>query len=302
MPEGLDQEKIAEAVQALNRAYNTGEERHVIKAIEALETSIEAGEEEGKVLTTSEVNFDVDPFLTSGTPWLDEFLGGGLRRKELAMIGGESYSGKTHWLTYISAQFILGGYKILHFNGEDILSDILLGYRRAFAPFVEQDLEVEDRLRFVDAVDMGFSVSGIVSVLERLEEADALPDIVVVDHMDLLYMGVQDWTSVSKMSRGLKFLAKRFNLVVLTASQYHFQSDEGGTIKKKSAASRLFGGAVSKFQHLDLFLSLDGRDTMGTQLSLAKARGRKIPENALHWIINANINTMQFDGIPEGEF
>src|SRR5574341_2250614 len=160
----LDKSKINEAILLLGNAYNKADERLVEKAIGILRASTEIQAETSHLIHASKVKVDKTPFYRFGVPWLDQYLGGGARKKELIIVAGEPAVGKTHFMNWIGAKGLDQGATVLHINGEDILSDIQTNYQQAVA-----NSKVLDNLWYVDEDDE-FGIKDVENEILKLQQ------------------------------------------------------------------------------------------------------------------------------------
>jgi replicative DNA helicase len=217
---------------------------------------------------------------------LDEYLGGGLRRQELVIVGGAPHQGKTHILSFLAAAYMKHHptMKVLHFNGEDLLGDIMDIYEHA----LDQEDQLQ-RLFIADVVEAKFDVATVEKAVRSTK-----PDIIVVDHLDIMHSGADgtntDWLAVSEIVKQLRFLAKKYNIIMLVGSQLNF-IDESSE-RPQRGAIRFFRAKVGKASHADVILLIG--ETSGNELSmeLAKARGRKIYNKYMTWRVDFSAMTI----------
>ena len=268
---------ITAAIKAIQQAMSAKSEedggKHIREAIQNL----------GKSLS-SEVSLDIisaanykprdikGMYVSSGCDWIDYLLGGGLRKEECMIIGGEFHVGKTHLMAYLAAQYLMEGQSVLHFNGEDILEDVLNVYKMSLVSG-SGDANLEG-LYFVNAMDSGvFSLEMIDRGLSTQKT-----DVVVVDHIDIMDSEIknQDWKAVSDISRELKFLAKKYGNIIIVGSQ--------------AIEGRLFRGNASKSMHADVVWYLEEIVDNLLQVTVKKGRGRNIKNKKM--ALECNFDTM----------
>ena len=123
------------------------------------------------------------------------------------------------------------------------------------------------------------------SIERTIEEMEIKPDVMIVDHLDILNVGKdkQDWLAISEATQYLRFIAKRFKCFVLTGSQ----ANEDGT---------MFRGNLSKKQHSDIEWLID-TEQEGIYdrifISVMKAKGRDRENLTKKFAIKADWKKME---------
>src|SRR5574341_146106 len=282
----LDKSKINEAILLLGQAYNKNDERMVEKAINLLRLSTEAQKEVSHLIHASKVKIDKTPFYRFGVPWLDQYLGGGARKKELIIVAGEPAIGKTHFMNWMGAKGLDQGATVLHINGEDILSDIQTNYQQAVT-----NSKVLDNLWYVDEDDE-FGIKDVENEILKLQHEKIYPDIVIVDHLDLMKVEHRgsDWVEALDAAKSLKMLAKRYNTTIIAGSQLTAYTTENG--KKRF---QLYRANVGKRGNADIIIYLDLLFDGSYNLLRNKARGRRLSWKTREIRVWANWDTMQVE-------
>lgn len=280
--EVLDITKLNDASLSLQKAYNTKDKKYVENAINLLSLMLKQETPQITPVRADQIVIpDTKGYIPSCVEWLDSALGGGMRRQELLIIGGSPHAGKSHLLCYISAQYVKQGLKVLHINGEDVLSDILDIY----------GLMLEDKhqeqIWFVD-ISEKFTVAAIEKAIESME---IKPDVIVVDHLDCMSTdGTQsDFLEIGKVTTDLRLLGKRTDSFVLTGSQLNFAS------MGQKGMARFYRGKVAKAGPADLILIINDQVDGDLYMSVAKAKGRNIRNKEI--AIQLDFSTMQVRGI-----
>lgn len=262
----MNKESIAEAVKFIQTGYNLENEEYIVKAISSLRSSISTKSytPPSKIL---DMKIEKPEFMKSGVDWLDSFLAGGLRKQELMLVAGVPHVGKTHLLSYIAGQFVINDFSVLHINGEDLMWDVAEIYKKILNGYDKE----ADKLYMSDMSDNKFSTQSVRDLL--LEMKSTKPDIVVIDYMDIMHTPRrgQDWLEAEELTRDLRFLAKEFNVIILTASQMNYESSGGGR-----GLARLFRSKVGKSMNADIIITADKVDDNILALNIEKARGRSI--------------------------
>ncbi len=288
MPElKFDTTALNDVAVDLQKAFNTGEIKYIEKIIDALSNLRPAGNVAVQRADQVVLPSYGDQFLKTGIPWLDEYLGGGLRRQELVIIGGAPHQGKTHILSFLAAAYLKSNknLKVLHFNGEDLLGDIMDIYSNALT-----DEEQLSRLFLADVIESKFDIPTVERAV-----ANNHVDIVVIDHLDIMHAGAEsgtDWLAVSEIARGLRFIAKKHNILMLVGSQLNFMDESQENPQR--GMIRFFRAKVGKASHADVILLMGKTSGDGIEMELAKARGRRIKNKHMLWVYD--FSTMEIQG------
>ena len=153
----IDEIKLSSAFIELQKAVQHKNDdnggKYIKKAIEILDESLSS---DTLVDIISAANYEVKEyglgFIKSGVDWVDSCIGGGIRKEELMIVGGEWHSGKTHMLRYLASQYMIEGLSVLDFNGEDMLDDIVRIYHNTIVQATGEKPALEN-LYFVNAMD-----------------------------------------------------------------------------------------------------------------------------------------------------
>ena len=279
----IDEKKLhtafIELQQAIQHRNDEDGGKHIKKAMEFLDESLPS-EVSVEVISAAMYElreYGVD-FIRSGIKWIDDSVGGGLRREELMIVGGEWHSGKTHILGYLGSQYLIEGLSVLHFNGEDILDDIIRIYSNSIFQSTGRKCKLEN-LYFVNAMDTGvFNIEVIDNAIQKQKT-----DIIIIDHIDIMdsKIGEQDWLAVHHLTRDLKFLAKRTNTIMIVGSQ--------------ALEGRLFRGNASKSMDADLIWYIESPIIGTLFLEVRKGRGRRINEDDRKITLSADWGAMEIN-------
>lgn len=170
--------------------------------------------------------------IATGFPSVDRVLGGGLRRGDLVVVGGDVGSGKSAFALAVAMRAAQTGLKVIFLSGE-MSTDRLL----------ERALAIEGRVR-IDELRQGIAAdatrasvgAAAVRLREVLPQLDTLPaggveeladrldgeryDLVVVDSLQWLARGERaSDEELAAAVRGLKTLALTQHAAVLTTAQ-----------------------------------------------------------------------------------
>ena len=225
-------------------------------------------------------------FIPTGVKWLDDSLGGGIRKGELFFVAGETHSGKTHILVYLAAKFIKQKLTVAHFNGEDNRHDVYEIYGKIL------DDSDRDWLYVGDVRDCRFDINSIEQAIEGAKAKGVDPDIVLIDNLDVMAIGkhAPDWQAVGDLVRDLKMFARQYNCIVLTASQSGIQDDQMPAKFKKSGLARLYRGKASKAMHADIIFTIEEKTDNYMHFKVPKRRGKRIEKRDVY--LNIDFDTM----------
>jgi len=227
--------------------------------------------------------------ITSGFPSLDKMLGGGFRRGDLVVIGGDTASGKSALALALAIRAAVAATRVLFLSGEmtvervlerviaiearTTIDDLRLGTldekERAKAGAVALDLR--DHLPVVDRIPAG-GIGELSSLLEGVR-----PDLLIVDSLSSLAPRDLDRDQAwARAVRDLKELALDRNIVVLATAELPNlapRADARPTLED-------FGALGAVRRHADVVLALyrpemyeQARDIAGaTELIVRKNR------------------------------
>ena len=285
----VDGNKVAEAISLLTAVYNNPDEKLYTKAKNLLATAAQSNNrvvaQRADKLSTQEVDF-----YSTGEDWLDDWIGGGVRKQEVALIGGIPYIGKTHWLVWLGSRLLRQGATVAHYNGEDIITDVQDYYLQAAGKKAMKNLWL------VDMQDYHFSAQQSEETIEDLNKQKHKPDVVVVDHVDIMQSSNRshaDWEDATGVIRELKILSKRQDLIIIAGSQLHEKSRE------RRGMRRFYRASIGKQANADIILMVE--DVMDNEYNIVreKARGRKVKNDTKAKVFEVDWDKMTVEDVTE---
>ncbi len=273
-----DKKKISDSIQLLSSAFNKEDSQEpVLKAIDLLH-SLNLTDVKLEPIRADKITKEDAPFIPTGIDWMDGWLSGGIRKPELVMFGAVPFGGKTHFQAWFTGNLLLThtDAQAAHFIGEDIITDVRNMYKRILP------VSAMKRLWLVDMADYRFGVREIEQGVRKLRKMGAEIDIIVADHVDVMtptHFAFSEQGGLSSIVRDLRIMTKRLDVVGVTASQSHEKSSE------RKGMARLFGAKVGKSGNADIIMMIEGTYGQTLKITLDKARGRKMPDNASKQVV-----------------
>jgi replicative DNA helicase len=206
--------------------------------------------------------------VASGFPSVDAMLGGGIRRGDLVVLGGEVGSGKSALALAMALRMAQDGARVRFFSGEMTVDRLL-----------ERSLAIEGRVR-VDEVRKGalnvsgrasigavavrlrdnapeFAVlprGGVAAVGDELRRTEELPAIVFIDSLAALVQETRPLDDeLADSIRQLKALALELNVGIVVTSQV---LGLDATRRDRRPTIDDFGGLGAIKQHADVVLAI----------------------------------------------
>ena len=205
------------------------------------------------------------------TPWdkINEHIQGGLGKGDFGLIFGNPGGGKSWSLVAIGGHAVQMGYNVVHYTLE--LDEHYVG-RRYDAYYT--NISVQDVLKHKDKViekvsnlkgrliikdfAMGkASLNTIKSHLQKVEDNEFKPDLVIIDYVDLLKSGRQSHErkqEIDDIYTGTKGLARELKIPIWSVSQVNRSGAQEKIIEGDKAA-----GSYDKIMITDICLSLSRR-------------------------------------------
>lgn len=202
----------------------------------------------------------------SGFPSIDHMLGGGLRRGDLLVLGGDVASGKSALALAIALRAAQGGASTAFYTGEMTSQRVM---ERALA--IEGRVRIDDlRQGILDVRSRAAVGAAAVRLRDALPTLDRLPaggiaafaaaldtrpatEFVVVDPVESLVTGARGRDEeVAQAVLELKALALRLNVALLTTTQLP------GLVPREDRRPHLgdFGALGAVAHHADVILAL----------------------------------------------
>lgn len=283
----VDNTKIAEIISLLTAVYNTPDEQQYLRAKNLLATAA-AGQATLNVVRGDKLREEPPEFYSTGLPWLDTWMGGGVRKSEVIIVGGIPFIGKTHLLAWLGGRLLLEGAKVVHFNGEDVISDIRDIYRQAVGK------KAMNRLWLVDMLDYNFTVQQVEDVIDQLERAKSKPDVIVLDHLDVMRSSARtgaDWEDATSVIRETKILSKRQDVISIVGSQLHEKTSE------RKGMRRFYRATIGKQANADIIFMVDDVIDNEYYISREKARARKVNLLTKEKVLEVDWNKMSVEDV-----
>ena len=183
-----------------------------------------------------------------GFPSIDESIGG-VKRKEVVVLGAYSNHGKS----FVASKIV--AHRILHYNDNVVVfsmemprgqflaevikeilhmnDDTLQAYMKTdngFHIYEQVQEKLKDRLRIVDEPNK--SVADMTEIVRLLQADGFSSDFIVYDHFHLI-PGVDDLAVQNSEANSLKDFVKRFNCRLLMLAQFNEESQKSYGTKKK---------------------------------------------------------------------
>lgn len=267
----MNKEKINEAITILAKSYSTNNSTLIEKAIKTLRESDELFKAHEPFNGADQLPQDTSIFYTIGVPWLDNWLcartGCGVRKQEVVLFAGLPSAGKTHFLAWFGSNALLEGANVVDIFGEDLTID----KQELYVQGTNNNKDALKNLWLYDMQERNFGVPEIENALAYFKSKKIKIDILILDHMDLLNAGSgftvdDDWRAVAAKSRDLKLLARREDIILVTASQ---------AVPLQGGGISLYAGKTSKKANVDILILIQESSGQQYVIKLDKARGRK---------------------------
>lgn len=244
---------------------------------------------------------DYEERVPTGVPELDALMTGGLKRGQMGFIMGGTGRGKSIFLSWLGRAAIMTGKNVLYVTLELSAQHIADRYDALFAQLDIAGLRhhQEDfvgrmaplakqfgrQLRVKQYPADGATVPMLASFLDLLSAHNLMPDVVIVDYLDLLASHRQynsEYSETNAITKALVGLAAKYNVVLYTAGQLN----RGGMVAETPDEAST-SGYVGKLYAPDVVLALaqtnDERQAKKLRVVVVKNRngeaGRVVPIN-----------------------
>lgn len=225
-----------------------------------------------------------------GVPELDSILNGGIEVKQLGFVAGGTGRGKSLFLQWMAKTALLLGKKVVYFTlelSEDNMAarfDAMLSgvkfsdinYHNTEISNTMHDLHAKfgDNLVIKEYPEDTATINTLKSFLMRLNSTGFVPDLVIVDYLDLLkphrtYNETHE--EAASIAKALRGLAKTLGTRIWTASQLN----RAGIIMENPDETAI-SGAVAKLFTADIavFMAQTKEEKMNNQMRLIVMKNR----------------------------
>ena len=229
--------------------------------------------------------------IPTGFPDLDEYLGQGMRKSNLLIVGARPSVGKTSFSLSVAHNAALSGKKVMFFTLEmsvDEIMDRLVAFQsglsandviRGLAPKEKIVKAYKELLKLPLVVaDVPEATTSAIYSMALREQAKNGLDLVVVDYLAKLRdpfekgMNMNNW--IGRLMSNLKFMAKMLDIAVLTPHQLNREIEKGS---KERAESPKFSdlrdsGTIEADADVVMFLTRKSILSHDLRLHLSKQR------------------------------
>tara|TARA_R100001244_G_scaffold36778_3_gene33645 strand:- start:4 stop:1383 length:1380 start_codon:yes stop_codon:yes gene_type:complete len=204
--------------------------------------------------------------IPTGVPGLDDMLYGGIKNKQLGLIVGGTGRGKSIFLEWLGRVAILLNRNVVYITLELSEDDVAERYDSLFARVRPQELITYNRQVFkaLSPLSERFgsrlmikeypadeaSVPVIKAYLQQLSSVGVMPDMVIIDYLDLIrpHRKYSDHhQELDSITKSLHGLAKQLNTRIWTATQLN----RAGLVMETPDESTI-AGAVAKLFTVDI--------------------------------------------------
>lgn len=207
--------------------------------------------------------------ITTGIPDLDVITTGGISKGQLALILGGTGRGKSVFLSWLGRAAVLTGKRVLYVTLELSQKHIAARYDSLFAQVEISHLKdhAEEVLRKISPVATSFKSYGrmltikhwpadgatvptLAAFLQQLSANGMMPDMVIIDYLDLLASHRRynsEHMETNAITKALVGMAAEYNVAIYTASQLNRSGMSAETPEESSMA-----GYIGKQYHADM--------------------------------------------------
>jgi replicative DNA helicase len=258
----------------------------VSKAEEKVFNIVQQKDEQGLVhirdtLTNSFIDIEsrsqglIEPAIASGLYDFDNVINGGFQRSDLIIVAGRPAMGKSAFAINIAKNIASTGYAVavfsLEMSKEQLGLRLLAAESRIQSSFLKSgkisQAQWEDLTKGISALQdlsiyiddtANITISEMRSKLRRLQaESPTGIGIVVVDYLQLMEGGGENRVQeISKITRGLKNLARELNVPIMALSQLN-RGVESRTNKRPMLSDLKESGSIEQDADLVVMLYRD---------------------------------------------
>ncbi|NDB85864.1 MAG: hypothetical protein EB127_24665 [Alphaproteobacteria bacterium] len=232
--------------------------------------------------------------ISTGWNKIDDITNGGIGRKEYCLILGGTGSGKTFLMVHLGATALKQGYNVVFYTLE--LSPEVIGQRfdscitgiptdelkNNKEQVLQKISEVPGELRIKFFPKKSVGIAGIRNHIERLKMEGFVPDMIILDYLDLLKAGSQKTELRHELGEtydGFEALNQELNTVGISGSQINrtgYKSDVVSMADISEAFNKNFGS------YLTIGLSRDPNDRMNNTAKLSICKNRNGPDGIVY--------------------
>ena len=231
--------------------------------------------------------------LSTGMPVLDDVLYGGLRAKQMGLIIGGTGRGKSIFLEWLGKSALIMGKKVLYITLELSKEEVAERYDALFAQIKINELKVYNQEVF-DAIEpltslhrgtlkikewpaLGASPNTIRTYLRRLAGQGYVPDLILIDYLDLVLSPRTYHSSheeLDAITKSLHGISKEFNTAIWTATQLN-----RGGLAMETPDETSVAGAVNKLFTVDvaMFLACTSEERENQEMRIIVSKNRNGP-------------------------
>ena len=224
------------------------------------------------------------PAISTGYLILDDYLGGGARRKEMILVSANSGGGKSLVMANMGLNFAQQKLVVLYISLELPVEMIWKRYASMVTDISQAEIlyrsdDVIAKIKgakggiediYIEQMPVGTTANDIRAFLREFElKRKCVPDVLVLDYLDL--MGPNEKVSADNVSEKDKRCSEQFrqiltdyNLVGITASQQNRSAVEASDLNHSHIA-----GGITKINTTDVYMSIIFNETMKMQGEIA---------------------------------
>lgn len=235
--------------------------------------------------------------IPTGISGIDELVGGGLAKGELALVIAPLGVGKTTYLTKVANTAYQAGFNVLQIFFEDkekaiqrkhyaIMSEIPLSEiaKEENKPTVlskiqrkKKRIEEQGNQIFLQKLPAdGVTITKIKNIIKKLNSRGNKIDLLVLDYVDCISMekeiaGTEEWSNEGKIMRALEAMVEEMDVACWTATQGNRSSTSVEVVKTEN-----MGGSLKKAQIAHFIMSigktLEQKEAKVATISILKNR------------------------------